>query len=134
MASVGKSTFLDYILGWEATMGNRILYWAQEMLYVFDCLNISYMDTTSTQPTIFGATYHDLICLIDSMESIGKHTLPLFLMCDKDLFIIQAASPNLAHKEWAKKQPLVCKFVLNPPKEDEIIGVSGLFSLFFDSD
>jgi len=131
MASIGKSTFLDYILGWVAAIGHRVIYWANQNLFLFDGPNIYHKDTSSAQPVRFSASYHDAIFLVDSVEPMGKHQLPLRLMQDPHLFIIQAASPNPAHKEWRKKRPYIREFVLNPPEEDEMIQASGLFSLFF---
>jgi len=65
------------------------------------------------------------------MESMGQYRLPLDVMEDENLFIIQAASPDPRHKKWTKNRPGIREFVLNPPEEDEIIQASGLFSFFY---
>ena len=129
MASLGKSTFLDYILGWEAAMGHSVIYWANQNLFLFDGSNIYHMDATSAQPSPFRAPYLDAVCLVDTMELVTG-SLPIFLLRDENLFVIQAASPNLVHKDWHKKRPGIREFVLNPPEEAEMIKASGLFSLF----
>jgi hypothetical protein len=124
-ASVGKSTFLDYILAREAALQKRVIYWCLQSLYFFDGPNIYFIQTA--QPVQFGPQHTDALCLVDTLEG---HPPPLTLVLDQGLFVIQAASPNLSHKAWKKKRFSVREFVLNPPEEAEMIDVSGLFSLF----
>jgi len=83
-------------------LGNCVIYWAHHNLYLFNGSNIYYMDTTSTQPGLFGASYLDAMYLVDSRESMGQHDLPLYLMHDVRLFTLQAASPNPIHKQWTR--------------------------------
>jgi len=109
-------------------MGNRVIYWAGQELFIFDGPNIFYMDTTHQKIGRFGDPYRGTICLVDSMESMGQYHLPLDVMVDYNLFVIQAASPDPRHKEWTKRRPGIREFVLNPPEEEEIIQASGLFS------
>jgi len=113
-------------------MGKRVIYWANQNLFIFDGLNIYHMDTTSARPGRLGAPFVNAICLIDSMESMGLNDLPLCLMQDERLFIIQAASSNPSHKHWARTRPFIREFLLNPPEEKEILQVSGLSSLVTD--
>ena len=88
------------------------------------------MDTTFARPDPFVASYLDATCLVDSTESMGQEDLPLYLMHETRLFIIQAASSNSIHKYWTSRRPVIHEFLLNPPEEDEMIQASGLFSLF----
>jgi len=80
-------------------MGNRAIYWALQKLFLLDGSNIYYVDTTSIQPDRFSASYRDTICLVDSMESMGQYRLPLDVMEDENLFVIQAAPPDPRRKE-----------------------------------
>jgi hypothetical protein len=128
MAFVGKSTFLDYILAREAAMENRVIYWGRKILYFFDGPTIYFMETAAAEPDLFGHQHSDALCLVDTSEGYPP---PGNLVTNDLLFVIQAASPNLSLKAWRKKRLSVREFVLNPPEEDEMIGVSGLSSLFF---
>jgi hypothetical protein len=125
-ASVGKSTFLDYILVREAAMQKRVIYWGPQKLYFFDGPNIYFIQTAV--PVRFGHQHTNALCLVDTLEG---HPPPRTLVLDQRLFVIQAASPNLRAKAWREKRLSVREFVLNPPEEAEMIDVSGLFSLFF---
>ena len=71
--------------------------------------------------------YFTAPCLLDSEANDNP---PKMLTGNRRLFILQAASPNAAHIKWAHKRTNVCRFVLNPPDEDEVIKAS-VFFLFF---
>jgi hypothetical protein len=125
-ASVGKSTFLDYILALEAAAGNRVIYWARHELYLFDHLNIYHMDTDLSKPGPFDNPYLDALCLVDTLQGSPP---PDWLVSNTSLFIIQSASPNPGHTEWRKARTGIFEFVLNPPDEVEMTQASVLFSL-----
>ena len=125
-ASVGKSTFLDYILALEAVAGNPVIYWAFDSLYLFHHSAIYHMNTKFSTPGSFHDPYLDALCLVDTLEG---HPPPNFLVMNTRLFIIQAASPNPAHTEWRMARVGIFVLVLNPPDEGEMTEASVLFSL-----
>jgi hypothetical protein len=94
-ASVGKSTFLDYLLAWEASKGNRVIYWVRRKLYIFDGLTVYHLDNAAALPDRL-SNYSDALCLVDTSES---HPLPDSLLQNNILFVVQAASPNPHHKK-----------------------------------
>ena len=52
------------------------------------------------------------------------------LTSNRNLFVVQAASPNPKHVQWMKQRPEALQFILNPPKLYEVIAVSVSYSLF----
>jgi hypothetical protein len=110
----------------EAAVGSRVIYCAGDELYLFDNSKIYYMNTKSTSPTPFDNTYTNVLCLVDAAQGSAP---PSFLVLNRNLFILQAASPNPAHRNWVKKRTGIFEFVMNPPDEVEMIQAFVLFSL-----
>lgn len=95
-------------------------------LYIFEDENTIFHADASGVFSILQEKYLAAPCLLNSEAS--DH-LPMKLLRNRKLFILQAASPNPIHTDWTSKRDNVCKFVLNPPDEEEIMTASVFFWL-----
>jgi hypothetical protein len=84
------------------------------------------MKTSTTKPNYITSPYLNALCLVDTQQHFPP---PDFLVSNRSLFIIQAASPNPDHTEWQKPRTGILKFVLNPPDAVKMTQASVLFSL-----
>ena len=103
-----------------------MVYWALDRLYVIAGEDEIYFSFT-TDGLVIDEKYWDAVCFIDSD---ALHPPPRSLTDNRDLFILQAASPNPKHTRWMKPRTRAVKFVLNPPETTEIIAASVFYSLF----
>ena len=123
-AFVGKSIFLLFYLAWLSSQKKKVLYWAQDRLHLFVGKDEIYY--SKDQNVHISHQHWDAICLIDSDVDYTPRTLT----SNRNLFVVQAASPNPKHIQWMKQRPEALLFILNPPKLSEVIAASVSCSLF----
>jgi len=124
---LGKTTFLHYYLALQLAQKQVTMFCNNGELYIFEGENtIYYADVSAIE---LEERYFAAPCLLNS-ETNGHP--PRKLTQNRRLFILQAASPNPIHTEWTEKRNNVCKFVLNPPDEEEITAAS-VFILSFST-
>jgi hypothetical protein len=128
---LGKTTFLYYYLALQLMEEKRVFVFTEDKLFLFLKKNTIYY-TSSVNGINFYQPFFDqsldVPCLLD-MDIESTQTQPKNLLTSKQ-FIVQATSPNPANIEWTKQKFAYITFVLNPPREDEIVEASVFYSLF----
>ena len=114
-APLGKTIFLHSYFAFLLSQKQVSMLCTSGELYIFKdektifCAPISGIHLPSD--------YFTAPCLLDS--EAGRHP-PQELINNRRLFIPQATSPNPTHTDWIYRRDHVCRFVLNPPDEDEV--------------
>jgi len=118
-ALLGKTTFLYYYLARRLAEKKITMFYDCGDLFLFTAHNIIYYSNDLSKIN-FEPWFLDAVCLINSDDD---DTPPPRLVGNNSLFTLQAASPNLIHNAWTKRRS-VFRFILNPPREGEIVKAS----------
>jgi len=113
----GKTSFLNYYLARELSMGKPVIYIKDDECYIFKNGRVY----VSRKVPHFGKGFLHTLCLVDADI---KKPAPPYLLNRCYPFLLMAASPRKEHystwvKQRARGQSRI--FVLNPPEQDELV-------------
>ena len=112
----GKTTFLAYFLIRELMRAHPIIYFAYRRFYIFTEAGVYHFK----EEPVFGPGWQNTVCLVDA----DSENAPDYLMVgSRPLFLLAASSPRPGDRRWIKKREKSKQFVLNPPRQDELVKV-----------
>jgi len=117
---IGKTSFLDYYLARELSLGKPVIYVKDDACYIYKDRSVY----VSREVPYFGKEFLHILCLVDAD---AKKPAPTYLLHNSYPFLLMASSPRRdRYQDWIKQRASGRSptFVFNIPTPDELVKAS----------